>query len=150
MRSALNCKVLEEPKYQKQSESIKRGSSKIFSHLPMQLSSHADTGFLPGYCLVKVVATTFLQKHVFPETMSSLLITLLKEIWINYNFKHKNIQQIIYRTCNTSYDLPKTRTPYVPSLALEGREFVLCGGWLQLVSGKSPARLWLRSRLRRP
>lgn len=37
-----------------------------------------------------------------------------------------------------------------PSLALEGRELVLCGGWLQLVSVTSPARLWLRSKLSRP
>lgn len=37
-----------------------------------------------------------------------------------------------------------------PSLALEGRELVLCGGWLQFVSVVSPVRLWLRSRLRRP
>lgn len=39
-----------------------------------------------------------------------------------------------------------------PSLALEGRELVLCGGgWLQLVSLRSPAPcLWLRSRLRQP
>lgn len=65
-------------------------------------------------------------------------------------FEFETIQQVIYRTCYTSYDLPKIRTPYVPSLALEGRELVLCGGWLQLVSVKSPARLWLRSRLRRP
>lgn len=41
---------------------------------------------------------------------------------------------------------------YEPSLALEGRELVLCGGgWLQLVSLRSLAPcLWLRSRLRQP
>lgn len=37
-----------------------------------------------------------------------------------------------------------------PSLVLEGRELVLCGGWLQLVSVRSPVCLWLRSRLSRP
>lgn len=72
MRSALNCKVLEEPKDHKQREFIKMAVQIHFS-LAFVVIKTCGYRFLPGYCLGRKISTeTCLSRNNVPVTARSV------------------------------------------------------------------------------